>query len=84
MPAASNQNVPQFDPAKPCELQCYFDEVTQLLRDCSITDETNKKFHTVHYLDCNTTDTWKQLLEYDTAHSYNAFEEAVYKLYPGF
>jgi hypothetical protein len=83
MPAASNQNVPQFDPVKPCELQCYFNEVAQLFCDCSITDETDKKFHTVHYLDCDTVDTWKQLLEYDAVHSYDAFKEAVHKLYPG-
>ena len=83
MPAASNQNAPRFDPAKPRELQRYFDEVVQLLRDCSITDEADKKFHTVRYLDCDTADTWKQLPEYDAAHNYDAFKEAVWKLYPG-
>ena len=83
MPAASNQNAPRFDPAKPRELQCYFDEVAQLLHNCSITDEANKKFHTVRYLDCDTADTWKQLPEYEAAHNYNAFKEAVCKLYPG-
>ena len=53
MPSASNQNVPCFDPMKPRELQKYFDEVAQLLRDCSIMDETDQKFHTVCYLDSN-------------------------------
>ena len=37
----------------------------------------------MRYLDCNTADTWKQLPEYNAAHNYNAFKEAVRKLYPG-
>ena len=80
MPSASNQNVPCFDPAKPRELQKYFDKVVQLLRDCSITDETNQKFHTVRYLDSDTTDTWKQLMEYGATHNYTAFKDAVQAL----
>ena len=83
MPASSNQNAPRFDPGKPRELQKYFDEVDQLLRDTGITDDTIKKFHTVRYVDVDTADTWKHLTEYQTAHNFQAFQDAVKKLYPG-
>ncbi|KAF8225927.1 hypothetical protein L208DRAFT_1304443 [Tricholoma matsutake] len=83
MPSASNQNMLHFDPTKPQELQKYFDEVVQLLRDCNIIDKTDQKFHTVRYVDSDTADTWKHLTEYGAMHNYATFKDAVRKLYHG-
>ena len=83
MPARGHSTAPKFQGSNARELRRYFDELEYLFGSCSIASETDKKRYAVRYLDVDTEDGWKQLPQYTGPDNYNAFKDAVLKLYPG-
>ncbi|KAJ7360673.1 hypothetical protein DFH08DRAFT_1030769 [Mycena albidolilacea] len=83
MPARGDRTAPQFDSAKPRELQRYFSDLEYHFTRSSVADSTEKKKHATRFLDVDDQEVWEALEEFKPAHSYNDFKAAVLKLYPG-
>ena len=83
MPARGDRSAPTFDPMKPQELKCYFEDLEFLFTAANVTDDGEKKRHTVRYVAVELADIWETLSEYaDNAKSYVQFKAAIHELYP--
>ena len=84
MPAHGDHRAPQFDPAKPCELPHFFEELKFQFVQSHVVDEEEMKKHALQFVHCDTVELWEILPEFiDAAVPYQKFVDAVYKLYPG-
>ena len=84
MPAHGDCGAPAFNPSKPRELHCFFEELKFHFGWSNVVDEAMMKKHVLRFADCNTTELGEILPEFaDTAKMYQDFVDAVYKLYPG-
>ena len=84
MPAHGDRGSPQFDPERPCELCCFFEDLKFHFARSQVVDEEEMKHHTLRFVDCDTAELWEILPEFaDMATSYQKFVDAVYKLYLG-
>jgi hypothetical protein len=83
MPARGHSTAPTFDPTRPRELRCYFNELELLFSDSNITAPGIMKKHACRYVDIDTSELWESIPEYAPGISFNDFRIAVHKLYPG-
>ena len=84
MPTCGDHGAPAFDPSKPQELHCFFEELKFHFRQSNVIDKAMMKKHVLRFADCDTTELWEILPEFaDTVKMYQDFVDAVCKLYPG-
>ena len=84
MPAHGDCRAPTFDPSKPRELRCFFEELKFHFGRSNVVNEVTMKKHALRFADCDTAELWEILPKFaDTAKMYQDFVDAVYKLYPG-
>ena len=84
MPACGDHGLPQFDPERPRELRCFFEDLKFHFARSQVVDEEEMKQHALRFIDCDTAELWEILPEFaDATASYQKFVNAVYKLYPG-
>ena len=83
MPARGDRSAPTFDPTKPRELRRYFEDLEFLFTAANVTDNGEKKRHTVRYVAVELADIWETLSEYlDNTKTYDQFKAAIRELYP--
>jgi hypothetical protein len=84
MPACGNRTTPQFNPTKPRELHCFFNNLQYILNRTQVTSKYEIKCHTARYVDINTSEHWETLPEFiDPTKMFEEFETALQDLYPG-
>jgi hypothetical protein len=83
MPPRRHSSAPKFTPDVPRELQRYFKELELLFGPAQVVDDTEKKKHTCRYVDIDTVDLWEAIPEFDITKTFNEFQSAIFKLYPG-
>ena len=84
MPMHGDCRLPQFDPKRPHELCCFFEDLKFHFARSQVVDEEEMKQHALRFIDCDTAELWEILPKFaDVATSYQQFVDAVYKLYPG-
>ena len=84
MPAHGEHGAPQFNPAKPHELHCFFNNLNFQFAQLQVVDEEEMQGHALQFVDCNTADLWKILPEFtDATTPYQMFVDTVCQLYPG-
>ena len=64
MPARGELSAPIFDRSKPRELLRYFSDLEYLFDSIPITNEAEKKKHTIRYTDFDTEQAWRILPEF--------------------
>ena len=82
MPARGDRNAPRFDPTKPRELTLFFSDLEYHFARIPITDEQKQKDHARRYVDCDTSDLWESLPEYNVTITYEDYKTAIRILYP--
>ncbi|KAF8233438.1 hypothetical protein L208DRAFT_1266669, partial [Tricholoma matsutake] len=65
------------------ELKRYFTELETLLTAYNITDSTEQKAHTCHYVEVKSADFWQSLPEFAATHTYIQWWDEIVKCYPG-
>ena len=84
MPARGERGAPQFDPAKPCGLRCFFNDLRFQFARLGVVDEAEMKGHGLRFVDCDTAELWEILPEFTNSTApYRKFVDAVCQLYPG-
>ncbi|KAJ7307663.1 hypothetical protein DFH08DRAFT_918484 [Mycena albidolilacea] len=83
MPARGDRNAPQFDSAKPRELPRYFSDLEFHFTRASVVDSTEKKRHATRFLSVEDQDVRESFPEFGPASTFDQFQAAVLKLYPG-
>ena len=84
MPMCGDHGSPQFNPEKPHELCCFFEDLKFHFMWSHIVDKEEMKQHALQFVDCDTTELWEILPEFTNATaSYQKFVNAMYKLYLG-
>ena len=84
MPARGERGAPQFDPAKPCGLCRFFDDLRFQFARSGVVDEADMKGHALQFVDCDTAELWEILPEFANSTAlYQKFVDAVCQLYPG-
>jgi hypothetical protein len=83
MPPRGHSTAPSFDPTAPRELRRYFADVELLLSNCGITDDQEKKQHSVRYLPVDTADLWEEIPQFAAPTTYDIYKKAIFDLYPG-
>ena len=84
MPACGERRAPQFDPAKPRRLRCFFDDLRFQFARSGVVNEAEMKGHALRFVNCDTTELWEILPEFtDVTAPYRKFVNAVCQLYPG-
>ena len=84
MPVRGERRAPQFDPAKPHGLCCFFDDLQFQFMRSEVVNEAEMKGHALRFVNCNTTELWEILPEFtDVTAPYRMFVDAVCQLYPG-
>ena len=84
MPARGECGAPQFDPAKPCGLRPFFNNLIFQFAQAQVVDEVEMKGHALHFVDYDTTELWEILPEFaNTTTPYRRFVDTVCQLYPG-
>ena len=83
MPARGELADPIFDRSKPRELLRYFSDLEYLFDSIPITNEAEKKKHTVRYADFNTEQVWRILPEFrNPTATYSNYKQAILFYYP--
>ena len=83
MPARGELAAPIFDRSKPRELLRYFSDLEYLFDSIPITNEVQKKKHTVRYADFDTEQAWRILPEFsDPTVTYSDYKQAILFYYP--
>ena len=84
MPTHGDHGAPQFNPAKPCELCHFFEDLNFQFTQSHVVDEEEVKEHTLWFVNCNTAELWEILPKFaNMTTPYQKFVDAVYQLYPG-
>ena len=84
MPACGDRGSLQFNPERPHELRCFFEDLKFHFAQSQVVDEEEMKQHALRFVDCDTAELWEILPEFaDVTVSYQKFVDAVYKLYLG-
>ena len=84
MPARGERGAPQFDPAKPCRLRRFVDDLRFQFARSGVVDEAEMKGHALRFVDCGTAELWEILPEFaNSTAPYQKFVDAVCQLYPG-
>jgi hypothetical protein len=74
---------PTFDSCKPRELSQYFEDLEQLIKRASISDQQDMKKQVLHYVDFSTKRVWKTFPEFlDDNKTYKNFKDAILVHYP--
>jgi hypothetical protein len=74
---------PTFDSSKPRELSRYFEDLEQLIKCTSISDQQDMKKQVLHYVDFSTEQIWKTFPEFlDDNKTYKNFKDAILVHYP--
>ena len=83
MPLRKEHTAPTFDPSRSRELPRYFEDLEELMDRAHITDNSQKKKHTVYYVNFATEQQWKAIPEFeDPSISYKEFKQAILGYYP--
>ena len=61
MPTCGECGDPQFDPAKPHGLHCFFDNLKFQFTQLEVVDEVEMKGHALQFLNYDTTELWEIL-----------------------
>ena len=64
MPTHGERGAPQFNPAKPCRLHCFFDDLNFQFAQSEVVDEVERKGHALWFVDYNTMELWEILPEF--------------------
>jgi hypothetical protein len=83
MPLPGERAAPIFWPEQPQTLERYFTTLNTLLARANIADEDDKKHYSRLYVDIDVADLWELLPEAAVTHIYQAYKQAIFKLYPG-
>ena len=81
MPKPSEKNAPSFDPSKPEDFSRFFKYIEDWFSDKNISDDDDKKWRIVRYLDPDSEVQWKVLPKF-TAGTFQAFKDEVMAAYP--
>ena len=82
-PAHSEDSMPHFTANNPCELHHFFAESRFHFSQSQISDNAEKKYHVLHYIDYKSVDLWEILPEFsDPSQTFDEFATAVYRHYP--
>jgi hypothetical protein len=83
MPMHNECAAPTFDSSKPRELSRYFEDLEQLIKHASISNQQAMKKQVLHYVDYSTEQIWKTFLEFlDDNKTYQNFKDAILVHYP--
>ena len=84
MPACGDHGALQFNPTKPCNLHCFFDNLKFQFAQSHVVDKEEMKGHAMWFVDCNTAELWEILLKFtDATALFQKFVNTEYKLYLG-
>lgn len=83
MPTRYDRHAPKFDSANPRTLERYIEDIGHLFDRANIVDSQAKKVYFTSYVSIQEQDIFEGLAEFAVERSYEAFVEAVRKLYPG-
>jgi hypothetical protein len=64
MPMRNEHAAPTFDSSKPRELSQYFEDLEQLMKRTSISDQQDMKKQVLRYVDFSTEQIWKTFPEF--------------------
>jgi hypothetical protein len=83
MPMRNEHPAPTFDSSGPRELSRYFEDLEQLMKCATISDQQDMKKQVLHYVDFSTEQIWKTFLEFlDDNKTYQDFKDAILVHYP--
>lgn len=83
LPFRREASAPRFDPADPCSIWHYFEDLDLLFVRHQVLDDSEKKRAAVNYPATETKHLWKCALSFsDPARSYEDFKAEVIGLYP--
>ena len=83
MPAWGELSAPIFDRSKPRELLQYFSDLKDLFDSIPITNEAEKKKHTVRYANFDTERVWRILPKFSNpTKTYSDYKQAILFYYP--
>ena len=84
MPTHGECGAPQFNPAKPCGLRCFFNDLNFQFAQSEVVDEVEMKGHALQFVKYDTVELWEILPEFtDMTALYQKFINTVCQLYPG-
>ncbi|KAF5330636.1 hypothetical protein D9619_005712 [Psilocybe cf. subviscida] len=81
-PLRNARNAPKFDEGHPEELLRYIEDIDELIKTHSITDEEEKKALLLHYTSVGVEHQWKALPSAATGKTYEDFKKGVLAEYP--
>ena len=64
MPTHGECVAPQFNPAKPCRLHHFFDDLNFQFVRSQVVDEVEMKGHALWFINCDTVELWEILPEF--------------------
>jgi hypothetical protein len=74
---------PTFDSSKPRELSQYFEDLEQLMKRATISDQQDMKKQVLHYMDFSIKQIWKTFPEFlDDNKTYQDFKDVILVHYP--
>jgi hypothetical protein len=83
LPFRREASAPRFDPADPCSIGQYFEDLDLLFVRHQVSDDSEKKRAAVKYTDITTECLWKYTLSFgNPARSYEDFKAEVIRMYP--
>ena len=83
LPACGEDSALHFTANNPRELHCFFAELHFHFHRSQISDDAEKKYHVLCYIDYESADLWEVLPEFsDPNQTFDKFAAAVYSLYP--
>jgi hypothetical protein len=83
MPMCNECAAPTFDSSKPRELSQYFEDLEQLMKCASISDQQDMKKQLLCYVDFSTKQIWKTFPEFlDNNKTYQNFKDVILVHYP--
>jgi hypothetical protein len=83
MPMRNERAAPTFDSSKPRELSQYFEDLEQLIKHASISNQQDMKKQVLCYVDFSTKQIWKTFLKLlDNNKTYENFKNAILVHYP--
>jgi hypothetical protein len=83
MPMHNERAAPTFDSSKPRELSRYFEDIEQLMKRATISDQQDMKKQVLRYVDFSTEQIWKTFPEFlDDNKTYQDFKDAILVHYP--
>ena len=81
MPSPSDIDVPKFGGNQVTELHQFWNQITGLMRSCSIADAYSKKQTIIQYVNSPTQHVWRRFNSFQKG-NWDVFEREVFEHYP--